>query len=74
MMAAVEEAGIRWCVAEVREGTRTDERRVKNRKDYGKRSCPLCLGKRLACYSPGCGKLYRHRGWLTRHQNATGHL
>ena len=73
LMAAVEKAGIRWCVVEVRAGTRTDERRVKNRKDYGKRACPVCTGRRLACFETGCGKTYRYAGWLRRHQLATGH-
>jgi hypothetical protein len=73
MMAAVEKAGIRWAVVEVRVGTRSDERRLKNRKDYGKRSCPVCMGKKVACFFPRCGKVYRYEGWLQRHQEAVGH-
>lgn len=71
MMAAVGKAGIRWAPVLVMDGTRDDERRLKNGKNVGKRLCPVCAGARLVCFD--CGKTYRYAGWLRRHQAATGH-
>lgn len=69
-LAAVGKAGIRFAVVDVTEGTRHDERRVKLGKNTGARRCPVCRGHRHVCF--GCGRLYRHAGWLRRHQLTKG--
>jgi predicted GIY-YIG superfamily endonuclease len=65
LMQVVNEAGIGWVVALVAEGTRLDERALKNRKNTPK-LCPVCTGKTAhVCYD--CGKVYKFAGWLRRH-------
>lgn len=71
LMAAVGKAGIRWQPVLTLPGGRCEERRLKDRKDVGKRLCPVCTGRRLVCFD--CGRLYRHPGWLRRHHAQTGH-
>ena len=41
-MQVVTEAGIPWCVARKWQGTRYDERRLKNRHNSAQ-LCPICL-------------------------------
>jgi predicted GIY-YIG superfamily endonuclease len=48
LMEVIKDAGITWTLAEVREGTRNDERRLKNRGGASRR-CPICAAKRKEC-------------------------
>jgi hypothetical protein len=68
-LAAVTKAGIRFQPVRVVEGTRADERHLKNGKNVA-RLCPVCRGHRHVCM--GCGRLYQHAGWLRRHQLTKG--
>jgi predicted GIY-YIG superfamily endonuclease len=43
LMRHVEQSGIRWSVVRTWQGTRDDERALKNQKN-SKRYCPVCLG------------------------------
>lgn len=69
-LRAVGKAGIRFQLVAVTEGTRHDERRVKDGGHVGLRHCPVCQGQLHVCF--GCGRLYKHRGWLTRHHLTKG--
>lgn len=66
----VGKAGIRWQLVAVKEGDRREERRMKDGGHVGLRHCPVCRDGRHLCF--GCGKLYRHAGWLRRHQLLKG--
>lgn len=68
-LAAVGKAGIRFQPVLVVDGTRADERALKDGKHVS-RVCPACRGHVHVCF--GCGRLYKHRGWLVRHQATKG--
>lgn len=67
LLAAVSAAGGRFIVARLWNGTRTDERRLHNRKNTP-RICPVCRGELHPCF--GCGRLYRRASTPARHARA----